>query len=95
MGFFWVSILLDFGRFVVLIRREGVQFGGSGTKSLNFGGFFLGSFIAFVGSVRLGGCLLLLLVQDSQASCLLDWEGFFITIDRNCVEFGGFGMEKC
>lgn len=40
MGFFWVSILLDFVRFVVLIRREGVQFGGFGTKSLNFGGFF-------------------------------------------------------
>lgn len=40
VGFFWVSILLDFGRFVVLIRREGVQFGGLGTKSLNFVGFF-------------------------------------------------------
>lgn len=57
--------------------------------------FFLGSFIAFVDWARFDGCLLLLLVQDSQASCLLDWEGFFITIDRNCVEFGGFGMEKC
>lgn len=44
-NFFLVSLLLDFGVFVVLIWWEDVQFGGFGMKSLNFGGVFFFSFL--------------------------------------------------